>query len=93
MYVHLMVGCESENGEVRMKTQCAECGRPFWAVKNWQRFCCTKHKDDFNNRKKKRTKALAAEREREHRLEGGGSESTGAPRPDLPTLQPFVARN
>jgi len=62
VYVHLMVGCESENGEVRMKTQCAECGRPFWAVKNWQRFCCTKHKDDFNNRKKKRTKAPAAER-------------------------------
>ena len=29
---------------------CAECGKGFYPVRGWNRFCCTSHKNKFNGR-------------------------------------------
>src|SRR5262249_9311655 len=58
----------------RMK--CDWCDGEFSPARTWQRFCCPKCRNDWNNREKLRCQIAAAEEARGGRINGraGGSE-------------------
>ncbi len=63
--------------------KCDQCDAEYFPDKSWQRFCCAKCRNDFNNLEKKRVKVAEAEDRLAGRLNGL---SGAGPKIDLAAL-------
>ena len=58
---------------------CEWCDQEYEQSKWWQRFCCSKHKDDWHNHQKSLALREEAEERRELRLANGANGNGAAP--------------
>jgi hypothetical protein len=66
--------------------KCDWCESSFSPARSWQRFCCPKCRDDWNNREKKRAAVEAAEERREDRINGHANGGAREEKIDLAQL-------